>query len=226
MPSPIAAVGRPAAAPPEATRPPRPEAGDFRDALATALDQPGPGPVSGPATPSARPATVALGRMLAVLGGTTEAAAPPLAPVPEPTTTITPASTPNVASNGASNEGGTAVVEQARNYLGIPYLWGGADPATGFDCSGLVQQVFDDLGVSVPRTSAQQSKVGAPVGSLAEARPGDLLFWASSRPGQSNHIGIYVGDGQMLHAPYTGEVVKVGPVRSAPPTTIRRVPTA
>lgn len=207
MPSPIAAV-RP-------TSPP----GDFAATLRATLEDggAGPRPVSGSVSGEvARPDTVSLGRMLAVLGGSTGAAAPVAHPATEPAAAVSSAETDGVSEAGA-------VVARARNYLGVPYRWGGSDPATGFDCSGLVQQVFDDLGVSVPRTSAQQATVGSPVRSVEDARPGDLLFWASSRPGQANHIGIYVGDGQMLHAPYTGEVVKVAPVRSTPPSAIRRV---
>lgn len=117
---------------------------------------------------------------------------------------------------------GGRVVDGARRYLGVPYRWGGTDPATGLDCSGFVQRVFADLGVSVPRVSRDQSSAGVAVGSLAQARPGDLVYW-NGTAGRPNHIGIYLGDGTMIHAPRTGDVVKVAPVRSAPPDAIRRV---
>lgn len=221
MPSPIAAVGNVPEAPTAPARPATPAApGSFATTLASALEAQGAGaPARPPDGSGPRPTTVPLERMLAALAGTPGEA---LQPVPPGTASAIPAQ----VLGKASAEAGTAVVEQASRYLGIPYRWGGSDPATGLDCSGLVQQVFDDLGVDVPRTSVEQSRVGAPVASMAQARPGDLLFWASSRPGQANHIGIYVGEDKMLHAPYTGEVVKVAPVRSAPPTTIRRVATA
>jgi hypothetical protein len=118
------------------------------------------------------------------------------------------------ASAGAAD--GDDVVADARKYLGIAYRWGGTDPSKGLDCSGLVQRVFADLGVKVPRTVAQQRDVGTPVASMKQAQPGDLLVFGT------HHIGIYVGDGKMLHAPKTGDVVKIAPVYDTP-TRIRRV---
>jgi cell wall-associated NlpC family hydrolase len=117
---------------------------------------------------------------------------------------------------------GHPVLDSASAYLGVPYLWGGTDPATGLDCSGLVQRAFADIGVDVPRVSADQARAGIPVDGLAEARPGDLVYWAG-RGGRPNHIGIYMGDGKMLHAPRTGDVVRVADVRTAAPDAIRRI---
>jgi len=117
---------------------------------------------------------------------------------------------------------GSAVVQAAQRYLGVPYTWGGTDASTGFDCSGLVQQVYADLGVSLPRTSSQQATTGRAVASLAEAQPGDLVFFdnSSSRAG-IDHVGIYVGGGKMIAAPQEGDVVKVQSVGT--PSLIRRV---
>ncbi|WP_110588057.1 C40 family peptidase [Microbacterium suaedae] len=98
---------------------------------------------------------------------------------------------------------GSDVVEQAKKYLGVPYVFGGED-ATGMDCSGLVQRVFADLGIDVPRVVQDQDDIGREVGSLAEAQPGDLLV-----PHGSGHIVIYIGDGQVLHAPKPGDHVKI-----------------
>lgn len=114
---------------------------------------------------------------------------------------------------------GDSVVAAASKYLGIPYAWGGTDPGTGLDCSGLVQRAYADVGVSLPRVSRDQAKVGNPVASLADAKPGDLLFFEH---GAVDHIGIYVGDGRMLNAPHTGSVVRVENLDQAP-TSIRRV---
>jgi cell wall-associated NlpC family hydrolase len=116
----------------------------------------------------------------------------------------------------------TAAVAEAGKYLGVPYLWGGIDPSKGLDCSGLVQVVFGNLGIDLPRTSSQQATSGTAVASLADARPGDLVFFdhSSSRAG-IDHVGIYVGDGKMIAAPQAGETVKVQDVGS--PTAIRRV---
>jgi peptidoglycan DL-endopeptidase CwlO len=149
----------------------------------------------------------------------------------------TPASSVSTSSTGASwaaaataagLDGGTpatasesAVVADAQRYLGVPYLWGGTDPAKGLDCSGLTQRVYADLGISLPRTAAQQATTGTPVASVADARPGDLVFFdnSSSRSG-IDHVGIYIGNGQMIAAPTEGEKVKVQSVGT--PTAIRR----
>ncbi|MFD2091930.1 transglycosylase SLT domain-containing protein [Blastococcus deserti] len=125
------------------------------------------------------------------------------------------------APTGATASEG-AVVAEAQKYLGVPYLWGGTDPAKGLDCSGFTQLVFGNLGVDLPRTSSQQATSGRAVASLAEARPGDLVFFdnSSSRAGV-DHVGIYVGNGKMIAAPQAGETVKVQDVGS--PAVIRRV---
>jgi peptidoglycan DL-endopeptidase CwlO len=109
-------------------------------------------------------------------------------------------------------------VDVAQQFLGVPYVWGGATPATGFDCSGLVQFVYGQLGVDLPRTAADQAQMGQPVASLADARPGDLLAFHDP----VDHIGIYAGNGLMVVAPKTGDVVKVQPVYETP-TAIRRI---
>lgn len=113
---------------------------------------------------------------------------------------------------------GDDVIATATNYLGIPYRWGGTDPNSGLDCSALVQRVYRDLGVELPRVSRDQARQGTEVASLAEARPGDLLAFGSP----VDHIGLYVGDNKMLHAPRTGEVVRIGEIRR-PIAAIRRV---
>jgi hypothetical protein len=124
------------------------------------------------------------------------------------------------SSGGTASE--TAVVAEAQKYLGVPYVWGGTDPAKGLDCSGFTQLVFGNLGIDLPRVSAQQATAGRPVASLAEARPGDLVFFdhSSSRAG-IDHVGIYIGNGKMVAAPQPGESVKVQDVGN--PAVIRRV---
>jgi hypothetical protein len=124
------------------------------------------------------------------------------------------------ASSGTSS--GAAVVADAQKYLGVPYRWGGTDPSTGLDCSGLTQRVYADLGIALPRTASQQATAGTAVASVADARPGDLVFfdYSSSRPGV-DHVGIYVGDGNMIAAPQEGESVKVQKVGT--PSLIRRI---
>lgn len=125
-------------------------------------------------------------------------------------------------AGASSGPYGADVVAAARTYLGVPYLWGGTDPAKGLDCSGLVQRVFKDLGVDVPRTVADQRKVGTEVASMADARPGDLLVYDSRSSPSGRHIAIYVGDGQMLHARRKGTDVMISEVWPDV-TTIRRV---
>ena len=135
---------------------------------------------------------------------------------------LTGTSTADASSLSSLSGSGSAVVQAASKYLGVPYAWGGTNPATGLDCSGLTQQVFSDLGISLPRTSSQQATSGRPVASLAEAQPGDLVFfdYSPSRPGV-DHVGIYIGNGQMIAAPQEGESVQVQKVGT--PTVIRRV---
>lgn len=113
---------------------------------------------------------------------------------------------------------GDAVVAEARKYLGVPYVWGGTDPDTGLDCSGLVQHVYANLGYDLPRVSGDQARAGRPVASLADAQPGDILAFGSP----VHHVGIYIGDGQMIEAPRPGLDVRVGPVYETP-TAIRRI---
>jgi len=99
---------------------------------------------------------------------------------------------------------GNAVVKTALRYLGVPYVWGGAGPATGFDCSGLVQYVFLQNGMYVPHYSGYQALMGFEVPRDA-VQPGDLVFFGDP----VHHVGIYVGDDLFVHAPRTGDVVKI-----------------
>ena len=116
-----------------------------------------------------------------------------------PLETPPPAGSVSAAPSGS----GTRVVEIAMQYLGIPYLWGGAAPSTGFDCSGLLMYVYAQVGVSLPHYAASQYTYGIPV-SRDELQPGDLVFFHAL-----GHNGMYIGDGLFIHAPHTGDVVKI-----------------
>lgn len=121
---------------------------------------------------------------------------------------------PAVTAGSASS----TVIGAAMQELGVPYLWGGTTSA-GFDCSGLVQHAYRAAGVSMPRVSRDQARMGVEVPGIEHAIPGDLIAFGEPTV---DHIGIYVGDGQMIHAPRRGDVVKVGPIQR-PIATIRRV---
>ncbi|UOE22056.1 C40 family peptidase [Thermobifida halotolerans] len=114
---------------------------------------------------------------------------------------------------------GGAVIERmiaaAESQLGVPYVWGGTTPGEGFDCSGLVQWAFRQAGVEIPRVTHDQWWAGEHV-DYADARRGDLIFWRSdpTAPDYISHVAIYLGDGRMLEAPRTGDVVKVTDVRT------------
>jgi cell wall-associated NlpC family hydrolase len=90
----------------------------------------------------------------------------------------------------------------AMQYLGTPYVWGGASPG-GFDCSGFVMYVYSQVGVYLPHHAADQYNYGTPV-SRDELEPGDLVFFDGL-----GHVGIYIGGGQFVHSPHTGDVVKI-----------------
>jgi len=111
------------------------------------------------------------------------------------------ASTPEGSTIAPPNTHG-GVVGVAMQFLGVPYVWGGSSPR-GFDCSGLVSYAFAQIGISVPHSSYEQYAMGIPV-SMSQLQPGDLVFFTGA-----SHVGIYIGGGQFIHAPHTGDVVKI-----------------
>lgn len=125
-------------------------------------------------------------------------------------------------TNLPEDSAGNMAVDIASQYLGTPYKWGGTNPDRGLDCSGLTQLVYKQMGIDLPRVSRDQAQVGQEVGTLDQARPGDLVAF-SSRGQDVGHIGIYVGNGKMLHAPRSGRNVSIDPIGNRNPATIRRV---
>lgn len=124
------------------------------------------------------------------------------------------------ASNSAGGVTGAQVVTEADTFLGIPYVYGG-DSRSGVDCSGLVQSVYAALGISLPRTSEEQATVGTAVANLTAAQPGDLILY--NYDGENSHVAIYIGNGQQVAAPETGQVVQIQSVDTGSISTIRRI---
>ncbi|MET8164785.1 NlpC/P60 family protein [Streptomyces sp. NPDC005329] len=109
-----------------------------------------------------------------------------------------------------------AAVAAVRSALGKPYVWGANGP-TGFDCSGLMQWSYAQAGISLPRTSQAQAHAGRRV-PLSQAQPGDIVTYRSD----ASHVGMYVGNGQVVHAPYPGAPVRYDPVGMMPVSSVTR----
>jgi cell wall-associated NlpC family hydrolase len=134
--------------------------------------------------------------------------------IPAQTTAAATATAQNPLGVGASTPEGASVAPPSRyggvvgiamRYLGTPYVWGGASPS-GFDCSGFTMYVYAQVGVSLPHSSYAQYGMGVPV-SQSDLQPGDLVFFYGL-----GHVGIYIGGGSYIHAPHTGDVVKISQI--------------
>jgi peptidoglycan DL-endopeptidase CwlO len=136
---------------------------------------------------------------------------------PTPASAPAPATPTAIAANVTSSASANAVIANAKQYLGVPYVWGGSTPS-GFDCSGFVSYVYRSVGISLPRTSSAQQNVGTRI-SLNQVQPGDLVF----RGSPAYHVGIYIGGGQYIHAPQTGDVVKIAPFNPSKFSTASRI---
>jgi len=106
------------------------------------------------------------------------------------------------------------IVSIGLQYQGIPYLWGGTSPNTGFDCSGFVQFVHRQVGINLPRSTSQQIYAGVSI-AREEAQPGDIVFTSS------HHVGIYMGNNQILDSPQPGDVIRVRNIWVSNPIFIR-----
>ena len=109
------------------------------------------------------------------------------------------------ASTSTGTATGNKIVAKAKQYLGVPYKWGGSDPS-GFDCSGFVYYVLRSQGINVSRTQTAMYAEGTPV-SKSNLQPGDVVFFQNTYKAGLSHVGIYVGGGQFIHAPSSGKVV-------------------
>lgn len=110
----------------------------------------------------------------------------------------------NAGYTGSASVSSSAIVNKAYQYLGVRYVWGGTTPS-GFDCSGFIQYVYRSQGISLPRTSRAQAASGKYV-SIANAQPGDILYFGQS---SVTHVGIYIGNGKMIHSPRPGKSVEI-----------------
>ena len=149
--------------------------------------------------------------------------------LPTPTGYTNNGAIPRVHGQAASE----FVIKRAMSQIGVPYSWGGGNAAgksngidsgsgtVGFDCSGLVLYAFAGVGIKLPHYSGSQYDMGRKI-PTSQMRRGDVLFWG---PGGSQHVAIYLGNNQMLEAPYTGSTVKVSPVRTSgmTPSAVRYI---
>jgi hypothetical protein len=132
----------------------------------------------------------------------------PLATVGGPS----PVTTPLLPTTGGIGARAVAIAEQ---YLGIPYVWGGASPLSGFDCSGLVMYVYAQLGIQLTHFSGAQFNEGTRILSPQDLLPGDLVFFDPG-PNGPGHVGMYIGGGEFIQAPHTGDVVKISSLNESP----------
>ncbi|WP_024293944.1 C40 family peptidase [Lacrimispora indolis] len=114
------------------------------------------------------------------------------------------------------NGTGEQVVAYAKQFLGNPYVYGGTSLTSGADCSGFVLSVYKQFGINLPRTSEDQGQAGIDVGGIENARPGDLVSYIG-------HIGIYVGQNQLIHASGPEDGIKISTVDFKPVVSVRRV---
>ena len=104
------------------------------------------------------------------------------------------------------------LVKTARTFIGVPYRWGGTDPVNGFDCSGLVQAVYQMNGLDLPRVSRDQFRAGNSI-HKRQLEKGDLVFFATSGGRRVSHVGIYVGGGKFIHAPGRGQKIRTNSLK-------------
>lgn len=143
-----------------------------------------------------------------------EAVAAPSLPAPSnPPTSSASQPTVSIPTNGSV---ASIAIAAAQSQLGVPYVWGGASPGGGFDCSGLTMWAYAQAGVSLPHYTVSQEQVGRVV-PLSQIQPGDLVFYWGA-----GHVALYVGGGSVIHAPHTGDVVRYGSLYMGTPELVVR----
>jgi cell wall-associated NlpC family hydrolase len=105
------------------------------------------------------------------------------------------------------------LIKTARDFIGVPYLWGGTTPENGFDCSGLVMAVYQLNGLELPRTSRDQFDAGTPI-EKEDLMKGDLVFFANGNNQPISHVGIYIGNNSFIHAPGRGKKIRIDSLAS------------
>lgn len=124
-----------------------------------------------------------------------------------PGTPLMPIRTGSVSSAEPANA--DDLIKSAMGLLGVAYRYGGTSARTGFDCSGFMQHIFRrSMGLNLPRTSAEQAKMGVHV-SRSELQPGDLVFFRTMGRGRISHVGLYIGNDRFIHAPRTGKNIEI-----------------
>jgi cell wall-associated NlpC family hydrolase len=118
----------------------------------------------------------------------------------------------------STSSAATTAISYALDQIGTPYVWGGETPGVGFDCSGLTQAAYESVGITIPRTSEEQW-TALPHVPLDDLQPGDLVFFDPGEdiPGLPGHVGIYLGNDEMVDAPYTGVNVRIDSLGGTPP---------
>lgn len=117
------------------------------------------------------------------------------------------------STNSSTSAAGQAIADCAKQYLGVPYVWGGCSPS-GFDCSGLVQYVARSCDYYIARVATDQYEYGTYV-EKSDLQPGDIVFFANTYTDGISHVGIYIGDGDFIHSPNSGDVVKISSLESS-----------
>ena len=111
-------------------------------------------------------------------------------------------------STGAPSAAAAQAIAFARAQMGKPYVWGGNGP-NGFDCSGLTMMAYRSAGISIPRVAADQYTIGTHINDQSQLMPGDLVFFAHGSASSIHHVGMYIGNGDMIEAPFTGANVRI-----------------